>query len=109
MSLCRGVCVCVIKTSYLFPPTKANGIIKKLQVDVRGLAEKIKVKNSVTVSQEKVVQDTSEKLQTARRRLQDAQQQLTHKDEQVAVITSISIITISIISVEGGADCRLVQ
>uniref|UniRef100_A0A8C4ZNV7 Spindle assembly abnormal protein 6 N-terminal domain-containing protein n=1 Tax=Gadus morhua TaxID=8049 RepID=A0A8C4ZNV7_GADMO len=63
---------------------KANGIIKKLQADGRMLAEKIKVKNSVTVSQEKVVQDTAEKLHTARRLLQDAKQQLTHKDEQVS-------------------------
>ncbi|KAK0135325.1 Spindle assembly abnormal protein 6 [Merluccius polli] len=63
---------------------KANGIIKKLQADLRGLAEKIQVKNRVTVSQEKVVQDTSAKLHTASRHLQDAQQQLTHKDEQVS-------------------------
>lgn len=63
---------------------KANGIIKRLQADVRALAEKMKVKNCVTVSQEKVVQETSDKLQAARRLLQEAQQQLTLKDQEVS-------------------------
>ncbi|KAG7280746.1 hypothetical protein CRUP_037676 [Coryphaenoides rupestris] len=63
---------------------KANCIIKRLQADVRALAEKMKVKNCVTVSQEKVVQETSDKLQAAGRLLQEAQQQLTHKDQEVS-------------------------
>ncbi|XP_040895983.1 spindle assembly abnormal protein 6 homolog [Toxotes jaculatrix] len=62
---------------------KANGIIKKLQGEVRGLVGKIKVKNTVTVSQEKVLQETSEKLQNVEKDLQSAQQQLVTKDEQV--------------------------
>ncbi|XP_044054968.1 spindle assembly abnormal protein 6 homolog isoform X2 [Siniperca chuatsi] len=63
---------------------KANGIIKKLQGEVRGLVGKIKVKNTVTVSQEKVLQDTSEKLQNVEKDLQSAQQHLITKDEQVS-------------------------
>uniref|UniRef100_A0A3Q1FWH5 Spindle assembly abnormal protein 6 homolog n=1 Tax=Acanthochromis polyacanthus TaxID=80966 RepID=A0A3Q1FWH5_9TELE len=63
---------------------KANGIIKKLQGEVRGLVRKINVKNTVTVSQEKVLQDTSEKLQSVENALQSAQQQLISKDEQVS-------------------------
>ncbi|XP_035508684.1 spindle assembly abnormal protein 6 homolog [Morone saxatilis] len=63
---------------------KANGIIKKLQGEVRGLVGKIKVKNTVTVSQEKVLQDTSEKLQNVEMDLQRTQQQLVSKDEQVS-------------------------
>uniref|UniRef100_A0AAQ6ALU4 Spindle assembly abnormal protein 6 N-terminal domain-containing protein n=1 Tax=Amphiprion ocellaris TaxID=80972 RepID=A0AAQ6ALU4_AMPOC len=63
---------------------KANGIIKKLQGEVRGLVRKINVKNTVTVSQEKVLQDTSEKLQSVETALQSAQQQLISKDEQVS-------------------------
>ncbi|XP_042336865.1 spindle assembly abnormal protein 6 homolog isoform X2 [Plectropomus leopardus] len=63
---------------------KANGIIKKLQGEVRGLVGKIKVKNTVTVSQEKVLQDTTEKLKTVEKDLQSAQQQLITKDEQVS-------------------------
>uniref|UniRef100_A0A7N5ZSV7 Spindle assembly abnormal protein 6 homolog n=1 Tax=Anabas testudineus TaxID=64144 RepID=A0A7N5ZSV7_ANATE len=59
---------------------KANGIIKKLQGEVRSLIAKIKVKNSVTVSQEKVLQDTSEKLQNVEKDLQSVQQQLITKD-----------------------------
>uniref|UniRef100_A0AAQ5Z7P4 Spindle assembly abnormal protein 6 homolog n=1 Tax=Amphiprion ocellaris TaxID=80972 RepID=A0AAQ5Z7P4_AMPOC len=64
---------------------KANGIIKKLQGEVRGLVRKINVKNTVTVSQEKVLQDTSEKLQSVETALQSAQQQLISKDEQVCL------------------------
>ncbi|KAM7388806.1 hypothetical protein PAMP_024953 [Pampus punctatissimus] len=63
---------------------KANGIIKKLQGEVRGLVGKIKVKNTVTVSQEKVLQETSEKLQNVEKDHQRAQQQLITKDEQVS-------------------------
>ncbi|XP_008333100.1 spindle assembly abnormal protein 6 homolog [Cynoglossus semilaevis] len=63
---------------------KANGIIKKLQAEVRGLVGKIKVKNTVTVSQEKVLQETSEKLKTVEKELQSAQQQIVTKDEQVS-------------------------
>lgn len=70
-------------TSYSF--IQANGIIKKLQGEVRGLVGKIKVKNTVTVSQEKVLQETSEKLQNAEKDLQRAQQQLITKDEQVCL------------------------
>lgn len=62
---------------------QANGIIKKLQGEVRGLVGKIKVKNTVTVSQEKVLQDTSDKLQHVEKDLQSTQQQLTTKEEQV--------------------------
>nr|XP_033477058.1 spindle assembly abnormal protein 6 homolog isoform X1 [Epinephelus lanceolatus] len=63
---------------------KANGIIKKLQGEVRGLVGKIKVKNTVTVSQEKVLQDTTEKLKNAEKDLQSTRQQLVTKDEQVS-------------------------
>ncbi|XP_047442269.1 spindle assembly abnormal protein 6 homolog [Mugil cephalus] len=63
---------------------KANGIIKKLQGEVRGLVGKIKVKNTVTVSQEKVLQETSERLHSVEKELQSVQQQLITKDEQVS-------------------------
>uniref|UniRef100_A0A9J8CBI1 Spindle assembly abnormal protein 6 homolog n=1 Tax=Cyprinus carpio carpio TaxID=630221 RepID=A0A9J8CBI1_CYPCA len=62
---------------------KANGIIKKLQGDLKTLIGKIKVKNTVTVSQEKILQETTEKLQREQRELQDTQQQLRQKEEEV--------------------------
>ncbi|XP_052395149.1 spindle assembly abnormal protein 6 homolog [Carassius gibelio] len=62
---------------------KANGIIKKLQGDLKTLMGKIKVKNTVTVSQEKILQETTEKLQREQRELQDTQQQLRQKEEEV--------------------------
>ncbi|XP_029285406.1 spindle assembly abnormal protein 6 homolog [Cottoperca gobio] len=65
---------------------KANGIIKKLQGEVRGLVGKIKVKNTVTVSQEKVLQETSEKLQNVEKDLQSTRQQLISKNEQVSKV-----------------------
>ncbi|KAL6108616.1 sass6 [Pungitius sinensis] len=63
---------------------KANGIIKKLQGEVRGLVGKIKVKNSVTVSQEKLLQDTSGKLESVEKDLLSTQQRLVTTDEQVS-------------------------
>ncbi|KAJ7993273.1 hypothetical protein DPEC_G00270730 [Dallia pectoralis] len=63
---------------------KANGIIKKLQGELKGLAGKIKMKNTVTVSQEKVLQETQEKLHKAQRELQDIQQQCRLREEEVS-------------------------
>ncbi|XP_027014411.1 spindle assembly abnormal protein 6 homolog isoform X1 [Tachysurus fulvidraco] len=62
---------------------KANGIIKKLQGDLKALVGKIKVKNTVTVSQEKVLQETTERLQKEQRELQDTQHRLRLKEEEV--------------------------
>lgn len=66
-----------------FSFSQANGIIKKLQGEVRALVEKIKVKNTVTVSQEKVLQKTSDKLQHVEKHLQQTQQERAEKEEQV--------------------------
>ncbi|KAI7791190.1 putative spindle assembly abnormal protein 6-like protein [Triplophysa rosa] len=63
---------------------KANGIIKKLQGDLKALVGKIKVKNTVTVSQEKVLQETTEKLQRGQQELQETQQRLKQKEEEAA-------------------------
>ncbi|KAJ8376505.1 hypothetical protein SKAU_G00070850 [Synaphobranchus kaupii] len=62
---------------------KANAIIKKLQSETKALVGKIKVKNSVTVSQEKVLQETSERLSREQKELQDTRQQLHKRDEEV--------------------------
>lgn len=62
---------------------QGNGIIKKLQAEVRALVGKIKVKNTVTVSQERVLKDTSDKLQVVEKELESTQKQLLNKDEQV--------------------------
>ncbi|XP_072516925.1 spindle assembly abnormal protein 6 homolog [Salminus brasiliensis] len=63
---------------------KANGIIKKLQGDLKALVGKIKVKNTVTVSQEKVLQETTERLQREQRELQETQQKLRLREEEVS-------------------------
>ncbi|XP_041913195.1 spindle assembly abnormal protein 6 homolog isoform X1 [Alosa sapidissima] len=63
---------------------KANSIIKKLQGDVKMLVGKMKVKNAVTVSQEKLVKETADKLQQTQTQLQAAQTQLTQRDDEVS-------------------------
>ncbi|XP_062868948.1 spindle assembly abnormal protein 6 homolog isoform X2 [Trichomycterus rosablanca] len=63
---------------------KANGIIKKLQGDLKALVGKIKVKNTVTVSQEKVLQETTERLQREQRELQDTQHRLRLREDEVS-------------------------
>ncbi|XP_061095155.1 spindle assembly abnormal protein 6 homolog isoform X2 [Conger conger] len=63
---------------------KANGIIKKLQGETKALVGKMKVKNSVTVSQEKVLQETSERLRREEKELQDTRHQLRKREEEVA-------------------------
>lgn len=78
--------------SLFFYLSQANGIIKKLQGEFRGLVEKIKVKNTVTVSQEKVLQKTSDKLQHVEKHLQNTQQDLTAKEEQVCWMSRQSMI-----------------
>lgn len=84
------------------PPTfllfvfQANGIIKRLQGEVRALAGKIKVKNTVTVSQEKVLQDTSEKLQKVEKDLQSTEKQLITKEDQVCLQSVFLIINWSV-------------
>lgn len=51
--------------------------------EVKGLDEKLQMKNFVIVSQEKVLQEKSENLQHVEKDLQSAQQQLSTKEEQV--------------------------
>ncbi|XP_051551431.1 spindle assembly abnormal protein 6 homolog [Myxocyprinus asiaticus] len=68
---------------------KANGIIKKLQGDLKALVGKIKVKNTVTVSQEKVLQETTEKLQREQRELQDTQQRLRQKEDEATKLKEL--------------------
>nr|XP_023669085.1 spindle assembly abnormal protein 6 homolog isoform X2 [Paramormyrops kingsleyae] len=63
---------------------KANGIIKKLQAETRALVGKIKVKNTVTVSQEKVLQETTERLHREQKELEETRQQLRRRDEEVS-------------------------
>lgn len=63
--------------------SQGNGIIRKLQGEVRGLVGKIKVKNSVTVSQERLLKDTTDRLQAAEKERESIQKQLVTQEEQV--------------------------
>lgn len=85
-------------TVFDIPIFQGNGIIKRLQGEVRGLVGKIKVKNTVTVSQERILKDTSDKLQVVEKELENTQKQLLNKEEQVChtgtlIVTSLCFHT----------------
>uniref|UniRef100_A0A8D0HME9 Spindle assembly abnormal protein 6 homolog n=1 Tax=Sphenodon punctatus TaxID=8508 RepID=A0A8D0HME9_SPHPU len=62
---------------------KANEIINKLQGDLKTLMSKLKLKNTVTIQQEKLLAELQEKLQKEQRELQDAGHSLRAKDQEV--------------------------
>ncbi|XP_032873608.1 spindle assembly abnormal protein 6 homolog isoform X1 [Amblyraja radiata] len=62
---------------------KANEIIKKLQGDMKKLMEKIKLKNTVTMQQEKLLGEKTQMLQKGQQELAEVQQALRHKEEEV--------------------------
>ncbi|XP_067839314.1 spindle assembly abnormal protein 6 homolog isoform X1 [Heptranchias perlo] len=62
---------------------KANEIIKKLQGDMKKLMEKIKLKNTVTMQQEKLIGETAQILQKEQQELKEVQQALRQKEEEV--------------------------
>ncbi|XP_075473202.1 spindle assembly abnormal protein 6 homolog isoform X2 [Ascaphus truei] len=61
---------------------KANEIIKKLQGDLRGLMSRLKLKNTVTVQQEKLLAEREKLIQEEQRELQDARQSLRLREEE---------------------------
>uniref|UniRef100_A0A8D2GAT8 Spindle assembly abnormal protein 6 homolog n=1 Tax=Theropithecus gelada TaxID=9565 RepID=A0A8D2GAT8_THEGE len=62
---------------------KANEIIKKLQGDLKTLMGKLKLKNTVTIQQEKLLAEKEEKLQKEQKELQDVEQSLRIKEQEV--------------------------
>ncbi|KAM9283844.1 spindle assembly abnormal protein 6 homolog isoform 3-T3 [Morus bassanus] len=62
---------------------KANEIIKKLQGDLKTLMSKLKLKNTVTIQQEKLLAEKEERLQKEQRELQETGQSLRMKEQEV--------------------------
>ncbi|KFR13458.1 Spindle assembly abnormal protein 6, partial [Opisthocomus hoazin] len=62
---------------------KANDIIKKLQGDLKTLMSKLKLKNTVTIQQEKLLAEKEERLQKEQRELQEMGQSLRMKEQEV--------------------------
>ncbi|XP_014439860.1 spindle assembly abnormal protein 6 homolog isoform X2 [Tupaia chinensis] len=62
---------------------KANEIIKKLQGDLKTLMGKLKLKNTVTIQQEKLLAEKEEKLQKEQKELLDVGQSLRIKEQEV--------------------------
>lgn len=64
---------------------QANEIIKKLQGNLKTLMSKLKLKNTVTIQQEKLLAEKEEKLQKEQKELQDVGQSLRIKEQEVCV------------------------
>ncbi|KAM5256595.1 spindle assembly abnormal protein 6 homolog [Ctenodactylus gundi] len=62
---------------------KANEIIKKLQGDLKTVMGKLKLKNAVTVQQERLLAEKEEKLQTEQKELQGVGESLRVKEQEV--------------------------
>ncbi|NWI01724.1 SAS6 protein, partial [Tichodroma muraria] len=62
---------------------KANEIIKKLQGDLKTLMSKLKLKNTVTIQQEKLLAEKEEKLQKEQRESREMGQSLRTKEQEV--------------------------
>uniref|UniRef100_A0A8C5RSB7 Spindle assembly abnormal protein 6 homolog n=1 Tax=Laticauda laticaudata TaxID=8630 RepID=A0A8C5RSB7_LATLA len=62
---------------------KANEIIKKLQGDLKTLMSKLKLKNTVTVQQEKLLVEKEEKLQKEQKELQEVESSLREKEQEI--------------------------
>ncbi|XP_034630642.1 spindle assembly abnormal protein 6 homolog isoform X1 [Trachemys scripta elegans] len=62
---------------------KANEIIKKLQGEMKKLMEKMKLKNAVTLQQEKILGEKEQTLQKERLELLNVKQALQQKEEEV--------------------------
>ncbi|XP_072500205.1 spindle assembly abnormal protein 6 homolog isoform X1 [Notamacropus eugenii] len=62
---------------------KANEIIKKLQGDVKTLMSKLKLKNTVTIQQEKLLAEKEEKLKKEQKEVQDIGIALRDKEQEV--------------------------
>ncbi|MBN3295395.1 SAS6 protein, partial [Amia calva] len=67
---------------------KANEIIKKLQGDVKKLVDKVKVKNNVTMQQEKLLGEREVSLQTERQELAGVKSVLKQKEEEASILAS---------------------
>ncbi|KAM8930015.1 spindle assembly abnormal protein 6 homolog [Pelodytes ibericus] len=61
---------------------KANDIIKKLQGDLKNMMGKLKLKNAVTVQQEKLLTDKEKKIQEQQKQLQESRESSRLKEEQ---------------------------
>ena len=73
---------------------QANEIIKKLQGDLKTLMGKLKLKNTVTIQQEKLLAEKEEKLQKEQKELQDVGQSLRIKEQEVVNILSFFFLVL---------------
>uniref|UniRef100_A0A8C3S3F9 Spindle assembly abnormal protein 6 homolog n=1 Tax=Chelydra serpentina TaxID=8475 RepID=A0A8C3S3F9_CHESE len=70
---------------------KANEIIKKLQGEMKKVMEKMKLKNAVTLQQEKILGEKEQTLQKEKLELNNAKQALQQKEDKVKIIQCLCI------------------
>lgn len=68
---------------------KANEIIKKLQGEIKTLVGKLKLKNTVTVQQEKLLTEKEQQIQCEQKVLQDTRQSLQLKEEEIIKLQEV--------------------
>ncbi|XP_069497688.1 spindle assembly abnormal protein 6 homolog isoform X2 [Ambystoma mexicanum] len=68
---------------------KANEIIKKLQGEIKTLVGKLKLKNTVTVQQEKLLTEKEQIILSEQKELQDVGQSLRLKEDEVTKLQEI--------------------
>ncbi|XP_021498385.1 spindle assembly abnormal protein 6 homolog [Meriones unguiculatus] len=73
---------------------KANEIIKKLQGDLKTLMGKLKLKNTVTIQQEKLLAEKEEMLQKERKESQNTEQCLRAKEQEVCTLQGQLEVTV---------------
>ncbi|XP_074044350.1 spindle assembly abnormal protein 6 homolog [Macrotis lagotis] len=73
---------------------KANEIIKKLQGDMKTLMNKLKLKNTVTIQQEKLLAEKEEKLKKEQKEIQDVGQALQNKEQEVSKLQEQLEVTV---------------
>lgn len=78
---------------------QANEIIKKLQGDLKTLMGKMKLKNTVTIQQEKLLAEKEEMLQKERKESQDAGQALRAKEQEVVTVSCFWVVGLRVQSV----------
>lgn len=70
--------------------TQANEIIKKLQGDMKKLMEKMKLKNAVTMQQEKLLTEKEQMLQKETLELDNLKRALEQKEDEVKASLSVT-------------------
>lgn len=78
-----------------------------MQGDLKSLVSKLKLKNTVTIQQEKLLAEKEEKLQKEQKELQEVENSLRAKQQEVTKFSPLSINGVKVCLVQvGSASCN---